>query len=46
MKPDLVVGAEGFHSRSLNTLSVLGVETLAVKIDRWDRLKASIWCGC
>ena len=39
MKPDLVVGAAGFHTRSLNTLSILGVETLAMNIDRWDRLE-------
>ena len=39
LKPDLVVGAEVFHSRVLNVLSKLGVQTLAVKVNRWDRLE-------
>ena len=39
LNPDLVVGAEGFHSRVLNVLNKLGVQTLAVKVNRWDRLE-------
>ena len=39
LNPDLVVGAEGFHSRVLNVLNKLGVQTLAFKVNRWDRLE-------
>lgn len=39
LNPDLVIGAEGFHSRVLNSLNKLGVNTLAVKVNRWDRLE-------
>ena len=39
LKPDLVVGAEGFHSRVLSSLKKLGVPTLAVKVNRWDKLE-------
>ena len=39
LNPDLVIGAEGFHSRVLNALNKLGVQTLAVKVNRWDRLE-------
>ena len=39
LNPDLVIGAEGFHSRVLNALNKLGVNTLAVKVNRWDRLE-------
>ena len=39
LNPDLVIGAEGFHSRVLNALNELGVNTLAVKVNRWDRLE-------
>ena len=39
LKPDLVIGAEGFHSRVLSSLKKLGVPTLAVKVNRWDKLE-------
>ena len=39
LNPDLVIGAEGFHSRVLNALNKLGIQTLAVKVNRWDRLE-------
>lgn len=39
LNPDLVIGAEGFHSRVLNALNELGVNTLAVQVNRWDRLE-------
>ena len=39
LKPDLVIGAEGFHSRALSSLKKLGVPTLAVKVNRWDKLE-------
>jgi iron complex transport system substrate-binding protein len=39
LNPDLVIGAEGFHSRVLNSLKKLGVQTLAIKVNRWDRLE-------
>ena len=39
LKPDLVIGAEGFHSRALSSLKKLGVATLAVKVNRWDKLE-------
>jgi iron complex transport system substrate-binding protein len=39
LNPDLVIGAEGFHSRVLNALNKLGVQTLAIKVNRWDRLQ-------
>jgi len=39
LNPDLVIGAEGFHSRVLNALNKLGVQTLAIKVNRWDSLE-------
>ena len=39
LKPDLVIGAEGFHSRALSSLKKLGVPTLAVEVNRWDKLE-------
>ena len=39
LKPDLVIGAEGFHSRVLTSLKKLGVSTLAVKVNRWEKLE-------
>ena len=39
LKPDLVIGAEGFHSKVLNSLSALGIESLPLRIDRWSRLE-------
>ncbi len=39
LNPDLVIGAEGFHSRILNALNKLGIHTLAVKVNSLDRLE-------
>ena len=38
LKPDFVVGADGFHSRVLAKLKKLGVQTLALKIDSLEAL--------
>ena len=38
LNPDLVIGAEGFHSRTLKALNKLGIQTLAVKVNSLDRL--------
>jgi len=39
LEPDLVLGAEGFHDKSLARLEELGVSTLAVNVDSWDALQ-------
>ena len=39
LKPDLVVGADGFHSKILSGLNGLGIATLPLRIDRWNRLE-------
>ena len=39
LKPDLVIGAEGFHSKILNSLDALGIPSMPLKIDRWNRLE-------
>ena len=41
LKPDLVIGAEGFHSKVLARLKGLGIPALSLRIDRWSRLEAS-----
>ncbi len=38
LKPDLVIGATGFHDRTLNKLKDLGVKTLANETNSWDAL--------
>lgn len=38
LEPDLVIGAEGFHDKSLARLEELGVATLAVNVTGWDSL--------
>ena len=38
LKPDFVIGADGFHSRVLDKLEKLGVQTLALKIDSLEAL--------
>ena len=38
LKPDLVIGAQGFSDRTLGKLKELGIATLATKIDSWDAL--------
>ncbi|MEM6501842.1 MAG: ABC transporter substrate-binding protein [Cyanobacteria bacterium P01_C01_bin.89] len=40
LKPDLVIGAAGFHDKTLNRLEELGVKTLATDVNGWDGLKA------
>lgn len=39
LEPDLVIGADGFHDKTLQRLSDLGIETLPVAIDGWDNLR-------
>lgn len=39
LKPDLVIGATGFHSKTLSSLKRLGIKTLDTRIDRWDKLE-------
>ncbi len=39
LEPDLVIGATGFHSKTLSSLKRLGIKTLDTRIDRWDRLE-------
>ncbi|RZM75298.1 ABC transporter substrate-binding protein [Leptolyngbya iicbica] len=38
LEPDLVIGAKGFHDKSLARLEELGVTTLAVDVTGWDTL--------
>ena len=38
LKPDFVIGADGFHSRILLKLKKLGIQTLALKMDRLEAL--------
>ncbi|NEP59653.1 MAG: ABC transporter substrate-binding protein [Symploca sp. SIO2G7] len=39
LKPDLVIGAEGFHDKALERLTDLEINVLSVNIDGWDSLK-------
>ena len=39
LNPDLVLGADGFHSNVLDSLNRLGISSLSLKIDRWSRLE-------
>ena len=38
LQPDLVIGAEGFHDRSLSKLNSLGIDTLSTSISSLDDL--------
>ena len=38
LKPDLVIGTEGFHDRTLDKLEELGIATLTTKVYSWERL--------
>ena len=38
LEPDLVIGAKGFHDKSLARLEELGVTTLSVDVTGWDAL--------
>ncbi|MEM6593078.1 MAG: ABC transporter substrate-binding protein, partial [Cyanobacteria bacterium P01_C01_bin.73] len=40
LEPDLVVGAKGFHDKSLARLEELGVTTLTVDVAGWEALAA------
>jgi len=35
LKPDLVIGADGFHDQTLEHLKKLGITTLSTKIENW-----------
>jgi iron complex transport system substrate-binding protein len=39
LKPDLVVGATGFHDQVLARLRAAGVQTLATQVTRWQELE-------
>ncbi|MEO1300564.1 MAG: ABC transporter substrate-binding protein, partial [Cyanobacteria bacterium J06636_16] len=39
LQPDLVIGAEGFHDKTLESLAELDIETLAVDVTGWDALE-------
>ena len=36
LKPDLVIGAEGFHTKTLTQLNQLGIRTLSTEIKSWS----------
>jgi iron complex transport system substrate-binding protein len=38
LKPDLVIGAKGFHDQALQQLSNSGVKTLSTEVDSWQAL--------
>ncbi|MDP5337709.1 MAG: ABC transporter substrate-binding protein [Nodularia sp. (in: cyanobacteria)] len=39
LKPDLVIGAEGFSDQTLQQLQKLGIATFSTKVNSWDSLK-------
>tara|TARA_Y100001968_G_scaffold291288_2_gene295592 strand:+ start:1983 stop:2810 length:828 start_codon:yes stop_codon:yes gene_type:complete len=39
LKPTLVIGAKGFHDKSLNKLNSLGIKTIYTEIRNWDDLE-------
>lgn len=39
LKPDLVIGAEGFSARTLNKLEELGIKTISTNVDSWSALE-------
>ncbi|NEP19379.1 MAG: ABC transporter substrate-binding protein [Leptolyngbya sp. SIO4C1] len=39
LQPDLVIGAEGFHDKTLDRLAALEVETLTVDVSGWEALR-------
>ncbi|WP_017651387.1 ABC transporter substrate-binding protein [Fortiea contorta] len=43
LKPDLVIGAEGFSNQTTEKLKQLGINTLLTKVDSWEALEA--WRG-
>ncbi len=40
LKPDLVIGAEGFSNQTTEKLKQLGIQTLLTKVDSWESLEA------
>tara|TARA_Y100001968_G_scaffold6238_1_gene5400 strand:+ start:586 stop:1449 length:864 start_codon:yes stop_codon:yes gene_type:complete len=42
LKPDLVIGAKGFHDKSLKTLNEIGVKTLSTELKDWSDLESLI----
>ena len=39
LKPDLVVGAAGFHDKTMEKLQQLGIKTLLTRVDSWKSLE-------
>jgi iron complex transport system substrate-binding protein len=39
LKPDLVIGAEGFSNPTTDKLKELGITTLLTKVDSWEKLQ-------
>jgi iron complex transport system substrate-binding protein len=39
LKPDLVIGAKGFHDQTLQKLQELGIRTLATDVNTWSGLE-------
>ncbi len=39
LKPDLVIGAKGFHDKALSQINSLGVRTISTKIKNWNDLE-------
>jgi iron complex transport system substrate-binding protein len=39
LKPDLVIGAQGFHDQTLKKLQELGIRTLATEVNSWNGLQ-------
>lgn len=40
LKPDLVIGAKGFHDKALQRLEELNIPILAIEINSWDNLRS------
>jgi len=40
LKPDLVIGADGFHDQTLTKLQELGIKTLSTEVDSLQQLEA------
>ena len=39
LKPDLVLGAKGFHDKALSQINDLGIETISTEIKNWNELE-------
>ena len=42
LKPDLVIGAKGFHDKSLKALNEIGIKTLSTQLKDWSDLESII----